>query len=609
MRKLLIASCIFLSFVAPSKADNWVKVKSYHFTVISNGTEKQARQVALGFEQIHSVFNSMLPGLRTDASAETVVIAAKDENTFAELLPSEKKYAGHLAGLFMKGWEKDYVIIRLDIPDENRNVVYHEYIHKLLHLNFTRLPVWLDEGLAEFYGNTWMRSDGIYVGAPSPRLGELRSRTMYPLETILAVGPASPYYRDADKAGMFYAESWGLTHFLMFGPGMDQGIKMNVYLSSLQKGVESNKAFEQAFGNRQEVEKNFHAYANRFTYTAMRFDKMQKIDPAIFDGGPMSTPETNARLGGFYTKQHEMELADKKLGAALSEDSKSALAHENVAFLDFVQGKDEEARKEFDTAVELNPDSYLALYYQAMMKYHGKKDADSLTQLDAAMTKVIQMNPRFAPALVARSQIYVQQGKLQDAYNTSVQAQHLEPDRGGYLTNSAAILLLGRNYAAALRVAKTVAVRWYDSDSAEALAVADQARRLGKIEQSPEEKTEEDGEMEYAKDTTAVEGVVQSVHCEKSKPMEIVLRSGDKLLNFRSGKMFGLGFSDTLWYGEDHFSGCFHLDGMNALVRYTPSPEPGGESEMRWFEIRDELIPISVDTIQADKATNPPPAN
>jgi Tfp pilus assembly protein PilF len=299
-------------------------------------------------------------------------------------------------------------------------------------------------------------------------------------------------------------------------------------------------------------------------------------------------------IGGFYTKQRELDLAGKRLNASLAADSKSALAHENRAFLYFIQGEDDEAQKEFETALALNPDNYLAVYYEAMMKYHGKKDADSLSQLDAAMTRVAQLNPRFAPALIVRSQIYVQQGKLQDAYNTSIQAQKLEPDRGGYRTNSAVILLLGRNYPAAVKLGETVAARWYGSDSAEALAVVAQARRLGKIEQTAGEKAEEDREMEYAKDTTSVEGVIQSVHCEKSKPLQVLLRSGDQILSFHSGKKFGVGFSDTLWYGEDHFSDCRHIDGMNTLVRYTQSPDQNGDQEMQWLEIRDELIPTSV---------------
>jgi tetratricopeptide (TPR) repeat protein len=369
---------------------------------------------------------------------------------------------------------------------------------------------------------------------------------------------------------------------------------MNAYLSSLQKGVDANKSFDETFGNRKDLERNFQAYSNRFLYSALHADKIQKIDPSGFPGGPMAVAETDAMLAGFYTKQREFEIAEKKLTAAFSADPKSGVAHENQGFLDFVEGKDDDAQKEFETALALNPQSYLAVYYEAMMKYHGEKDPDSLAHLDAAMTKVLELNPQFAPALIVRSQVYVRQGKLQEAYNTSIQAQKLEPDRGGYRTNSAAILLLGHNYPAAVTLGKTVATRWYDSDSAEALAVVTEARRLGKIDQTPDEKAEEDREMEYAKDTTPVEGIIQSVHCEKSKPLKIVLLSGEKSLTFHSGKKFGVGFSDTLWYGEDHFSDCFHINGMNALVRYTPSPDPNGEREVQWFEIRDELIPTSV---------------
>src|SRR5437879_370002 len=268
MRRFSMVSLLLLIYAAPSTAEIWVKVQSPHFTVVSNGTEKQARQVAVGFEQIHTVFTTVIPGMRTDSSAETIVFATKDENTFVKLMPAEKKYVSHLGGLFLEGWERDYMIVRLDIPDDNRNIVYHEYIHKILHLNFTRLPVWVDEGLAEFFGNTWMRSDGIFIGAPSQRLAELRSGTTYPIETLLNVDRASPYYRDAGKAGMFYAESWGLTHFLMLGPGMAQGQKMNMYLASLQKGADADRAFNDSFGARNELEKNFRAYSNRFFYSA-----------------------------------------------------------------------------------------------------------------------------------------------------------------------------------------------------------------------------------------------------------------------------------------------------------------------------------------------------
>jgi hypothetical protein len=139
-------------------------------------------------------------------------------------------------------------------------------------------------------------------------------------------------------------------------------------------------------------------------------------------------------------------------------------------------------------------------------------------------------------------------------------------------------------------VANAVAERWFGSDSAEALAVAAQARKLGNIPATPEEQAKETEEMKYAAGTTAVEGVVKSVTCEKSKPQQLILQSGGKDLTFQSAKTHGVGFSDTLWYGEDHFNSCYHLDGMNAVVRYKPPADPGAPTEFQWLEIRDELI-------------------
>ena len=143
------------------------------------------------------------------------------------------------AGLF----ERSKVNTPLDLPDKDRHFIYREYIHKLLHLNYTRLPFWLDEGLAEFFGNTLMHTDGVYVGAISPHIRVLQLKTLYPLQTIFSTTPTSPYFQDWDKIQMFYGESWGLTHFLMFGENMGNGQKMNAYLDALQKGADAQKAF------------------------------------------------------------------------------------------------------------------------------------------------------------------------------------------------------------------------------------------------------------------------------------------------------------------------------------------------------------------------------
>jgi hypothetical protein len=67
-----------------------------------------------------------------------------------------------------------------------------------------------------------------------------------------------------------------------------------------------------------------------------------------------------------------------------------------------------------------------------------------------------------------------------------------------------------------------------------------------------------------------------------------VLNSRD---DFQAAKPYFMGFSDTPWYGEDHFNACYHLEGMNAVVRYKPPDDPSSPVEFRWLEIRDELVP------------------
>ncbi len=590
---LICALALLLAAPARAAEETWVKVQAPHFLVLSNDSLKDAREVATDFEQIHAVFAQAFPKLRTDSSADTIVLAVKDEKTFVEMLPREKKVADIIAGQFLKGWEKDYVLVRLDVRTAGREVVYHEYIHKLLHLNFTRLPVWLDEGLAEFFGNTEVRKDQALMGVPSPRGALLQTRTMYPLQTLLSVERNSPYYHDADKIGMFYAKAWGLTHFLMVGQGIGGLERMNSYLASLQKGTAAPKAFEETFGDPQQIEKQFNQYVHRFAFATLVLKSPPRIGAEAFKGMAMPAAETDARLAEVHMRFGESEIAAPQLAAAISADPQLALAHENMAFLDFRQGRDDEARSEFDKAATLDSNSFLAIYYQAMLAYHGKTDSDSLAKLDAAMQRVLQLNPRFAPAVVVRSQILVHEQKLQDAFDTAAQAQKLEPDRGGYLTNMAAILLLGRNYSAAIQFASTVAERWFGSDSAEALAVVNRARKLGNIAPTPEEQAREAEEMKYAEGTTAVEGVVKSIVCEKSKPQQLVLQSGGKDMTFQGAKVHGVGFSDTLWYGEDHFNSCYHLEGMNAVVRYKPSADATVVPEFQWLEIRDELIPSS----------------
>jgi len=166
----LLRLCLLIAIAMPLHATDkgWIEVRSPHFRVLTNHSEKEARDVALGMEQIRAVFAESLPGLRVDSDVETVVFAARDYQTMRHLLDWGKN-TEYIAGAYRKGSEVDYALLRLDLW-QPQSVVYHEYIHKLLHLNFTRLPRWLDEGLDEFFANSGMKDGKAMLGLGSPRL-------------------------------------------------------------------------------------------------------------------------------------------------------------------------------------------------------------------------------------------------------------------------------------------------------------------------------------------------------------------------------------------------------------------------------------------------------
>jgi len=139
---LLLAVGSAIALGAASRED-WIEIQSPNFTVISNAGEKEARKIADQFEQFRGVFHNSLPQLRVDLGKPLVIIAVKNEDSLKVLLPGFWAVKGHThpAGVYIPGEERHFVALRTDIQGENPYVVvYHEYTHALMALNFSELP-------------------------------------------------------------------------------------------------------------------------------------------------------------------------------------------------------------------------------------------------------------------------------------------------------------------------------------------------------------------------------------------------------------------------------------------------------------------------------------
>ncbi len=559
----------------------WVEVRSPHFRVLTNGSPGDARRVAKEFEQMRHVFADRYPEFRLEGGAPLTIFAVLDEPTAKSLEPAVWKSKGiKPGGIFHQGWEKQYAMVRLDIPDEGvaRQIVYHEYTHTILHLNFHWLPVWLDEGLADFYGYTRFEAHKIYVGAP-PLNYQMPHEALIPIETLISVDQSSPYYHDEDKVYQFYSQSWALVHYLMFAPGK----RLTQFAALLQQGMDQKKAFQQVFGDFKEMDRALAAYVSQRAFQTGIVPDSAQIEEKSFTSRTLSVAETEAELAGFHLWTRDLDGAQALVEQALKDDPNLGRAHETMGFIDFAEAKDAEALNEFSQANSLDPNLPLALFAKTMMSPIATSDASAdESAFRDALTKVLALSPQFAPAYVQLARLAVRNDDPQTAFGLSRKAEELDPSLAGYHVQSGQILLRMGRGAEAANFAKFVARRWTHTDH-------DEAVELWNAIPADQRPPGEDLTMTVWPDLQSLGGRVKSVACSgPDRNISFVLEHDGQILTFHGKGIFS-GFSDTIWYGADHFSVCRHVQGMRAVVHFRPPSDASYAGDLIDVDIRNDI--------------------
>lgn len=586
VRFLLVV--VLLCALGLSEEKPWREIRSPHFRVITNGSEGAGRHVAREFEQMRGVFASEFPGYRLDSAEPLLIIAPEDESSAKKLVPEFWKHSGPKpAGVYFHAWEQPYALVRLDAISDKYSqdefaVVYHEYVHSLLHLNLHWLPTWLDEGLAEFYAYTRFEGTHTYIGAPPKNMGRLSLLRYRPAIALAKfIEQRGSFTHNQEDTELFYAQSWALTHFLTLGPGMGSGDRLKKFYNAAQQGVDQKKAFQDTFGDFKQVQQDFDQYIHLFAFRAAVIPSPPKVDDKDLAGRSMTVAETEAELSSFYATTKQWKLAREFGESALKNDPKLALAHQDMGFICLQEGKDEEAVREFSRAVELDHRLYRAQFAKTMMSPLPRAtNPDDRMAYRLALLEAVQVNPQFAPVYVELAKFYVAEGDPNQALKLALKAEKLEPWRAGYHLLTGQILLRLDRAADAASDAAYVADRWTSPDRDEAMELWNLVPAGKRPAQGPAEMAARDG-------VNSAQGTVKSVACDEDK-MTLTLEQGGQPLTFRVQRAGG-GFSDTLWFGEDHFTPCYHTTGLRAVVQYKPAADKSYTGDVVFYGFRDDL--------------------
>lgn len=442
---LLFAALAFGRLAAAK--DTWIEVKSPNFIVISNAGEGEARRIAGQFEKFREMFHESFPSFRVDLGKPLVIMAVKNENGMKTLLPGywEVKGRVHPAGYFMPGEERDCVAVQTSVEMEYPyEVVYHEYTHALMDLNFSGLPIWLGEGLAEYFGNSTIQEKEVKIGKISEaHILELREKRLIPIDTLLQADAHSPYYNEQNRAGVFYSESWAIVHYLMTDPEARKRQLLANFLKEWNATGNQVDAAQKAFGDLKKFGSAMEGYARQNLFYVVTIKVTVQGDAKSYALRQLSAAEVAAYTSIFLTHTTRFQESQAQANEALRNDPNLALSHEASGLLSYFKQDTAAAEAEFKRATELNAASSPAFYYLAASQLRqGVARMEERETITAALEKAIQLNPQFAPAYSVLSQFYSMNA---ETYGKAVamgkKAVELEPGNLHYATNFGFVLV------------------------------------------------------------------------------------------------------------------------------------------------------------------------
>jgi tetratricopeptide (TPR) repeat protein len=585
---------------AGDKPENWLQIQSQNFTVVTNSNEKTGRRIADQFERMRSVFHAEFPRVAIQNGSTMIVLAVKDEKDFRDLEPQAYLAKGQikLGGLFLRAPDKNYVLMRVDAEgDHPYSVIYHEYTHLLLSKSEEWMPLWMNEGLAEFYQNTDIHEKEVDLGLPiRENLAVLHDNKLLPLSTLFTVDNNSPYYHEENKGSIFYAESWALTHYFLIKDNLEKTHHLADYGALLEKKTDPVTAATQAFGDLKQLQSNLERYIRQASFTYFRPPIATEIDHSTFKATSLAASQADAVRADFLAYDERVADARSLLDRVLKEDPKNVSAHDTMGYLEFRAGHLDEARKWYEQAVRLDSQSYLAHYYFAAISMNDAANPGDDAAVESSLRAAIKLNPSFAPPFERLAAFEgMRRQNLEEAHMMALTAVSLDPANISYRVTTASVLMQmerGKDAVAVLhetlRIAKTpqetaMAQNFLTQVESYTTARQIQAEQRSRMAEESDARVETNvSTREINVKAEAIEeavpkgphrflvGTLENVHCNPPG-INLTIDAKGKTVALHSGNYYKIGFTALGFTPTGDLNPCRDLEGKPAKVEYVES--------------------------------------
>ncbi len=454
---------ILLAISLPAlAADEWVHLVTPHFEIFTNAGEKKGREAILYFEEVRSFVSSQTDST-WDQAVPVRIIAFRSEKQFRPYAPN-----GAAAAFYAATQSRDYIVMQ-DFDRESYPVAVHEYMHLVVRHSGLKLPTWLNEGWADVFST--LRPDGknAIIGEVLPgRLQVLNNEKWLDFQSLTSVTQKNPVYNEKSRAGIFYAESWALTHMLYLGPTYHANF--GKLIAALNAGKSAAEAVQFAYDRPPaRIYADLQSYLHQGSINAGVFPaKLEKsAEEAVLL--PVSVMESELVLADLLASGKPEEAKTTYEGLARQYPGNPEIA-KSLGYLAWRSGDNEGARKYFEEALPGATDPQMCYHLASL--YHDSTQNDKVI---AALKKALSLKADYTGARMLLGVTQMNMQNFQAAIDTFSGIRKVTAEHAAGLFNALAYAYLQTGALEPARTSLQSARKWLKSDAE--IQQADQLQR------------------------------------------------------------------------------------------------------------------------------------
>lgn len=329
----------------------WLRATTADVTIITTLDRKEAIARANQFSQYVAALRTYFGNPPQPPAPLTMVVFDRDYdfNRYRPLRANGKPE--QVGGFFVRHESWAVIGLSAEATAEAHRTIFHEGVHWFLNAADNWMPPWMDEGMAEVFSTfEIVDHDARWGRALNDHVALLRRNGLQPLRRVLFTDRGELFQDNLHRTSLFYAESWALVHFLIFGENKVPRDAAKRYTALVSGGTDPDEAFKIAFGRTyEEMDQLLKKYLNDGTY---HLSRRPLAVPATVTVEPADPQEVDEALGRLALVANRYTLAADHARAMVARRDGDPRGHAllGLAYKELHQQAD--AVAEFEAAVK-----------------------------------------------------------------------------------------------------------------------------------------------------------------------------------------------------------------------------------------------------------------